>query len=242
MPRPRRGWIDHTCYHITHRCHERTFLLKFAKHRDRYVDQLRETNKRFKIDMLDYIVTSNHVHILLWARKAERISEAIQFLQGTFGQAYNREKQREGAFWRGRFHATAIQDGMHLARALFYIDFNMVRVGVVRHPSEWKHSGYHELSGTRKRYRIINTERLRKCLRMSDSEQFSEWYKRTVDEKLSEIYHVREAFWTEALAVGDKTWIEGISNKITSRKKTTILPVNEKQEIKEDIPMYYLKE
>ena len=114
MPRPRRGWVDHTCYHITHRCHERKFLLKFAKHREHYVDQLRETNKRFKIDILDYIVTSNHVHLLVWARKSERISEAIQFLQGTFGQAYNREKKREGAFWRGRFHATAIQDGSHL--------------------------------------------------------------------------------------------------------------------------------
>ena len=53
MPRPRRGWVDHACYHITHRCHERKFLLKFAKHRDQYLDLLQETNKRFKVDILN---------------------------------------------------------------------------------------------------------------------------------------------------------------------------------------------
>ena len=87
----------------------------------------------------------------------------------------------------------------------------MVRARVVRHPSEWRHSGYHELCGDKKRYRVINTERLRKCLRIEDSEQFNEWYKRTIDEKLKVLYHVRQAFWTEALAVGDEAWIKRIS-------------------------------
>ena len=32
MPRRRRYWIRNGCYHLTHRCHERKFLFRFAKY------------------------------------------------------------------------------------------------------------------------------------------------------------------------------------------------------------------
>ena len=88
MPRRRRGLKDRCCYHVTHRCHKREFLFRFARDREAYVDLLRETVKRFKIDVLNYVVTSNHVHLLVWVRKGEELSRAMQFLQGEFGQYY----------------------------------------------------------------------------------------------------------------------------------------------------------
>ena len=75
MPRRRRGWIDNACYHITHRCHERKFLFRFSKYRDIYIKQLFETIQRFSIDVLNYIVTSNHVHLLVTAENGENISQ-----------------------------------------------------------------------------------------------------------------------------------------------------------------------
>lgn len=38
MPGRKRGWIDNACYHITHRCHERRFLFRFAKYRNFSLD------------------------------------------------------------------------------------------------------------------------------------------------------------------------------------------------------------
>jgi REP element-mobilizing transposase RayT len=35
--------------------------------RCRYVARLREMSQRFALDVLDYMVTSNHVHLLIWA-------------------------------------------------------------------------------------------------------------------------------------------------------------------------------
>ena len=46
----------------------------------------------------------------------------------------NARKQRHGAFWEDRYHATAVETGAHLARCVVDIDFNMVRTGVVQHP------------------------------------------------------------------------------------------------------------
>ncbi len=186
MPRRRRGFIDHACYHITHRCHKREFLLKFSSDRDQYLRFLRETKEKFRIDVLDYVITSNHVHLLIWSRKGSEIARAMQYLQGRFGQYYNQRKKREGAFWTDRYHSTLIEDGSHLSRCMFYIAFNMIRAGVARHPEDWKHSGYHELVGERQRYRIINLPRFLNCLMVGDDVGgFRKWYESTIDHELS---------------------------------------------------------
>ncbi|MFO7910243.1 MAG: transposase, partial [Halomonas sp.] len=123
MPRPKRNFVNRGCYHITHRCHGGNYIFKFAKHRQLYFEVLRETVDRFAIDVLNYIVTSNHTHLLLWARRGDEVSRAIQFLHGRVGQEYNKMKKRQGAFWTDRHHATLIQSGSHLSKCLFYIDF-----------------------------------------------------------------------------------------------------------------------
>ena len=104
-----------------------------------------------------------------------------------------------------------IQSGAHLSRCLFYIDFNMVRAGVVTHPGDWKHAGFHELGGRRQRYRIIDIERLLKCLNVNEStDSFREWYGHTIEEKAGSLYHARQAYWTDALAIGNREWIEAV--------------------------------
>jgi hypothetical protein len=45
---------------------------------------------------------------------------------------WNIRKQRKGASWEDRYHATAIEKNNHLERCLVYIDLNMVRAGVVQ--------------------------------------------------------------------------------------------------------------
>lgn len=37
-----------------------------------------------------------------------------------------------------------------------YIDLNMVRAGVVRHPRDWEAAGYHEIQRARETYRIVD--------------------------------------------------------------------------------------
>lgn len=51
-----------------------------------------------------------------------------------------------------RYHATAVDTENYLARRMAYIDLNMVRAGVVRHPGEWPISGYREIQDPPVRY------------------------------------------------------------------------------------------
>ncbi|WP_155326107.1 transposase [Desulfosarcina ovata] len=120
------------------------------------MELLFKAKKRYQLSILNFIVTSNHIHLIVSdSTRADAIPRTIQFVAGRLGQEYNRRKNRKGAFWEDRYHATAIESGEHLWRCMVYIDLNMVRAGVVSHPSEWKWSGFHEIQSPKTRYRLI---------------------------------------------------------------------------------------
>jgi putative transposase len=219
--------ISDCCIHVTHRCHNRQFLLRFACDRRNYVSRLRATSLRYDVEFLDYAITSNHVHLLLWAPSLDAVPEAMQFLQGVAARDYNRRKNRDGAFWCDRYSPTLVQNGTHLSRCLFYIGMNLVRAGAVDHPVHWTACGYHELSGRRQRYRVLGLDRLLRCLGMpAQSESFQAWYEATLTESCATGYRVRDPIWTECVAVGGQEWLETLAERVVVGK-TVIIPAVE---------------
>lgn len=205
LPRPR---IENCCVHVTHRCQERRFLLDTAIYRRQYVRRLRKASQRFPaVWVLDYVVTSNHVHLLVWVPRLPDLSAMMAWLQGTFAGDRNRRTGREGAVWRGRFQPTLVETGAHLSRCLFYLDMNMVRAGVVAHPRDWEFGGYQELSGARQRYRIVDQRRLLACLAMPDAATFRPWHEATLAELCGRPQPTREPHWSRAFAVGGREWL-----------------------------------
>ena len=65
MPRAKRYYIPGCVWHITHRCHKQEFLLKFARDRNRWLELLFQAKQRYGLVVLNYIVTSNHIHLLV---------------------------------------------------------------------------------------------------------------------------------------------------------------------------------
>ena len=58
MPRASRHFLPGHVWHITHRCHQKQFLLKFSKDRQRWRHWLFEAKKRFgllRFKLRDYI-------------------------------------------------------------------------------------------------------------------------------------------------------------------------------------------
>ena len=90
MPRANRYLLDQQVYHLTHRCHDRQFLLKFARDRDEYRYWLWEGARRFGVAILGYCLTSNHVHLVAVADAARRISEMMDLVEGAVAAQYHR--------------------------------------------------------------------------------------------------------------------------------------------------------
>jgi putative transposase len=185
MPRANRHYIPGHVWHITHRCHKKEFLLKFARDRRRYLQWVFEAKKRYGLSVLSYAVTSNHIHLLVRDNgHRDVIPKSIQLIAGRTGQEFNKRKGRKGAYWEDRYHATAIEADKHLFQCLVYIDLNMVRAGVVEHPSEWGFCGYNEILAPRQRYALIDYDRLRSLLNFDSMDDLSATYGGWIEEAL----------------------------------------------------------
>jgi REP element-mobilizing transposase RayT len=56
------------------------FLLKFARDRKRWLQWLFEAKKRFGLDILNYAVTSDHIHLLVADGEEEVIPKSLQLV------------------------------------------------------------------------------------------------------------------------------------------------------------------
>jgi putative transposase len=161
MARAKRHYIPGQIWHITQRCHKREFLLKLIKDRRKWLQWLFEAKRRYGLVILNYTETSNHIHLLVLDEKGrDVIPDSLKLVAGRTGQEYNLRKERKGAFWEDRYHATAVESEQHLLRCLAYIDLNMVRNGVVSLPSDWSFGGYNEIQKPRKKCVLIAYQKL----------------------------------------------------------------------------------
>ena len=214
MPRASRHFLPGYVWHITHRCHQRKFLLKFARDRRRYLHWLFEAKKRYGLSVLNYVVTSNHVHIMVKDTGANVIAESMQLIAGRTALEYNQRKGKRGAFWEDRYHATAVDADEHLQRCLVYIDLNLVRAGVVNHPEMWKESGFSEIQKPPKRYAIIDLEGLRELSGFSAPKDFQRAHHEWVERGLQNGLAVRDDRWSEGIAVGSRSFVERVKNEL----------------------------
>jgi hypothetical protein len=149
----------------------------------------------------------------------DTIPKSIQLIAGRMGQEYNQRKSRKGAFWEDRYHATAVAFDEHLFKCMVYIDMNMVRAGVVKHPAEWLFCGYNEIQNPRQRYSLIDCNRLMPLLQMKDIGELQEFCRKRVEEDLATRNQSRDSKWTESIAVGSKAFIEATIKKLGIKAK-----------------------
>jgi putative transposase len=219
MPRANRHFVPGHYWHITHRCHEQSFLLKFSRDRRCYIRWLFEAKKRFGLCLLNYAVTCNHVHLLVRDSGSGVISDSIQLLAGRMAQEYNLRKARRGAFWEDRYHATAVESGEHLQRCIVYIDLNMVRAGVVRHPADWRDCGYREIQNPPERYGLVDLCALSAGCGFGSVSEFRRMHARWVTHALADVLAPRDPRWTRGLAVGSHAFVDRIWRQMGLRAK-----------------------
>jgi len=242
MGRAKLYYIPGNIWHLTQRCHNREFLLKFSKDRKRWLKWLFEAKKRYGLIVLNYTVTSNHIHLLVYddGRKYV-IPRSILLVASRTAREFNQRKGRSGAFWEDHYHATAIECEKHLHQCMVYIDLNMVRAGVVNHPADWPFTGYNEILSERERYRIIDKLKLQELLRADNVRRLKENYRKQIEDSLIKGNLARESSWTKSIAVGSKGFVEKIKNELgirTAHRK--IFETNKVYELRESGKSYTL--
>ena len=235
MARAKRHYIPGMIWHITDRCHKKEYLLRFARDKKRWLHWMCKAKQRYGLHVLGYCLTSNHIHLLVIDEgKKGAIANSMQLVQGRTAQEYNRRKSRSGAFWGDRYQATAVETGEHLLNCLIYIDLNMVRAGVVRHPREWPYCGYSEIIRQKQRYIIVQTQTLLRLLGPGSRNEFLDFYTKLINETIAANNLSRDPRWTESLAVGSKEFVERIQEKLILRsQRAEIVQINNSHILRE---------
>lgn len=215
MARANRNFCPGLIWHVTHRCHKQEFLLRFAKDRRRWRHWLFEARRRYGLCVLNYIATSNHIHLMVRDRGLGEIAASMQLVAARTAQEYNRRKSRQGAYWSDRYHATAVQEDEHLLRCMTYIDLNMVRAGAVQHPAAWEVSGYTEIQSPWKRKGIIDFDVLRSLLGCVSIDQLARRMRRAVEIEIATTR--RDSTWSESLGVGDEEFLADLKVRLGSK-------------------------
>ena len=95
-------------------------------------------------------------------------------------------------------------------------------------PSKWSWCSYGELSGVRKRYRLIDHNHFEMVFgSRPDNPSFQAAYKACVEQKIASKSLNREACWSESLAVGSERYLNEVETMISRRRKVqTIEPAS----------------
>jgi hypothetical protein len=90
-----------------------------------------------------FVVMSNHFHKAGELVKDHRpLSRWARSAHSSFAQWLNRRLKRRGPVAQDRPKTVVADDQEQLKRLMFYIDWNPVRAGMCKHPSEYRFSSY----------------------------------------------------------------------------------------------------
>ena len=143
MPRQPRYFIPQIPQHVIQRGVDRQAVFFKAQDYELYLDTLREAAHRTECSVHAYVLMTNHTHLLITPGSERSLPLLMQAMGRGYVQKLNRQYNRTGSLWQGRYKASLVQNDRYLLTCYRYIELNPVRAGMVRHPSDYPYSSYH---------------------------------------------------------------------------------------------------
>jgi REP element-mobilizing transposase RayT len=157
VPRKPRVEVPNGFFHVTTRgCDKRTIYDGEAT-RELHLALLAQTVEEYEWLCHAYCQMDNHFHLLVQTPHAN-LSAGMQFLNGAYAQAFNREKHRSGHLFQGRFHSVRIVWDGQLWETARYVVLNRVRAGSCSTAEDWRWSSYAATAGIAPRPTFLTTD------------------------------------------------------------------------------------
>jgi REP element-mobilizing transposase RayT len=130
-------YLKEGTYFVTARTQQSRLLLRPSTQTNEVIGGvLGRAARLYKVRVYGFVVTSNHLHLLVHVRDGG-LSRFMQYLLGNIAIKVGRMVRWSGAFWQRRFAAEPVLDDGALVRRLRYILEHGVKEGLVRTVAEW---------------------------------------------------------------------------------------------------------
>ncbi|MFH1093587.1 MAG: transposase [Candidatus Omnitrophota bacterium] len=129
--------VEDGIYHVTQRAPGNELI--FIEDNDylRFVSLLKETVRKFQLELFCFALLSNHLHLLLRI-KEKNLSEAMRYLFKRYAQWFNVKYERKGHVFCGAYRAALCCDDGHLLAASVYIHLNPLKAGLAKDIFKYK--------------------------------------------------------------------------------------------------------
>lgn len=141
MARPLRLEFPEAVYHVTSRGNARQDIFADDSDRQRFLAILSSTIHRYNWICHAYCLMDNHYHLLL-ETPDPNLSTGMRQLNGMYTQVFNRQHDRVGHVFQGRYKAILVEKDAHLLELCRYIVLNPVAAGIAVQPEAWPWSSY----------------------------------------------------------------------------------------------------
>ncbi len=127
MARSLRIKYEGAIYHITSRGNEKRVIFKSDKDRNKFLKILKDSLKIYNVILYSYVLMPNHFHFLLETPLAN-INEFMRQFNITYTSYYNKNNNRVGHLYQGRYKSILVQKEKYLNILSRYIHLNPIRI------------------------------------------------------------------------------------------------------------------
>src|ERR1700722_15051903 len=126
-------------YHVLNRANGRLRLFKKDEDFLAFEEVLTLARERVPIRILDWVLMSNHWHMVLWPEQDGELTRFLRWLTLAHAQRWKHAHDAvgHGHLYQGRFKSFPIEQDAHLLTVLRYVERNPVRAGKVKEAQEW---------------------------------------------------------------------------------------------------------
>ncbi len=162
MARPLRIEYSGALYHVTSRGNAQQDIYLSDDDRRQFLTLLSNVCERHQWYCHAYCLMSNHYHLLI-ETQTPTLSKGMKYLNGSYTQYFNRNHQRVGHVFQGRFKAIMLEAESYLLELCRYIVLNPVRAQMVRSAKDWPWSSYRATAGMTKPVNALTTDWVLGC-------------------------------------------------------------------------------
>ena len=211
MSRPLRIEYPGAVYHVMNRGLNQNRIFLEKKDYETFLVTLEEGCRLFDVSVYAYCLMPNHYHLLV-CTPSGNLSRFMRHLNGVYTQRFNREHDRDGPLYRGRFKAILVQEDSYLIEVVRYIHMNPVKAKIVERLSQFKWSSHQTYIGKKSPEKGLDIDTVLRYF-SSKRKLAVEQYKRFMNGKESDEIKGFYGSKKQAGILGDAHFIEWVKEK-----------------------------
>ena len=171
-------------YHIINRGVDKRIVFVENEDYEKFMELIEIMLEKFTIKLHAYCLMTNHYHLLLETIH-ENISEAIQYLNGTYSMYFNKKYKRTGHFWQGRYLSYYLYDDAHAWIVAKYIEQNPIKAKMVGEIETYPYQSFFQWKNRGKYFKLLENS-LIFDMTLDEYEQYI--YEEMTEEEFLQIY------------------------------------------------------